>query len=34
MFRDKLAMGVKAREAGLTVPDFVPAINNDEIPAT
>ncbi len=30
-FRDKLSMSVKARDAGITVPDFVPAINNDEI---
>jgi len=30
-FRDKLAMSVKARDAGITVPDFVPAINTDEI---
>ena len=30
-FRDKLAMSVKAREAAITVPEFVPAINNDEI---
>jgi hypothetical protein len=30
-FRDKLAMSVKARDAGITVPDFVAAINNDEI---
>jgi biotin carboxylase len=30
-FRDKFAMAVKARDAGLTVPDFVAAINNDEI---
>ena len=30
-FRDKFAMAVRARDAGLTVPDFVPAINNDEI---
>jgi carbamoylphosphate synthase large subunit len=30
-FRDKFAMAVKARDAGLTVPEFVPAINNDEI---
>ena len=30
-FRDKLAMSVKARSAGIKVPDFVPAINNDEI---
>jgi biotin carboxylase len=32
-FRDKLAMSVKAREAGITVPDFVPAINHEEIRA-
>jgi len=30
-FRDKLAMSVKARAAGINVPDFVPAINADEI---
>src|SRR5262252_3627169 len=30
-FRDKYAMAVRAREAGLTVPDFVAAINGDEI---
>src|SRR5438093_8089514 len=30
-FRDKLAMSVRAREAGINVPDFVPAINNEEI---
>jgi biotin carboxylase len=30
-FRDKLAMSVKARDAGINVPDFVPAINNEEI---
>ena len=30
-FRDKFAMAVKARDAGLTVPQFVPAINNEEI---
>src|SRR5437868_1024469 len=30
-FRDKYAMAVRARDAGLTVPEFVPAINNDEI---
>src|SRR3989442_10498405 len=30
-FRDKLAMSVKARNAGIKVPDFVPATNNDEI---
>ncbi|MGZ5437251.1 MAG: ATP-grasp domain-containing protein [Pyrinomonadaceae bacterium] len=32
-FRDKYSMAVKARDAGLTVPEFVPAINNDEIAA-
>src|SRR5690348_17334698 len=30
-FRDKYAMAVAARNAGLTVPEFVPAINNDEV---
>ena len=30
-FRDKYSMAVKARDAGLTVPEFVVAINNDEI---
>lgn len=30
-FRDKYAMAVNARDAGLTVPDFVAAINNDEV---
>ncbi len=30
-FRDKLAMRVRAREAGLLVPDFTPVINYDEI---
>jgi biotin carboxylase len=30
-FRDKLAMSVKARDAGMTLPDFVPAINHDEV---
>lgn len=30
-FRDKYSMAVKARDAGLTVPEFVPAINNEEI---
>src|SRR5580765_3960293 len=30
-FRDKYAMAVRARDAGLTVPEFVPAVNNDEI---
>jgi biotin carboxylase len=31
MFRDKYAMAVRARDGGVTVPDFVPAINNEEI---
>src|SRR6266851_2694343 len=30
-FRDKLAMSVKARNAGIVVPDFAPAINDEEI---
>jgi hypothetical protein len=30
-FRDKLAMSVKARGAGINVPEFVPAINHEEI---
>ena len=30
-FRDKFAMATKARDAGLTVPDFVAAINDDEV---
>jgi carbamoylphosphate synthase large subunit len=30
-FRDKLAMSVIARRAGLNVPDLLPAINKDEI---
>lgn len=30
-FRDKYAMAVKARDAGLTVPEFVPAINNEQV---
>lgn len=30
-FRDKLAMSVKARDAGIRVPDFVAAINRHEI---
>jgi phosphoribosylamine-glycine ligase len=30
-FRDKLSMSVRARAAGIKVPDFVPAINNEEI---
>jgi biotin carboxylase len=32
-FRDKLSMSVKARDVGILVPDFAPAINNDEIGA-
>jgi carbamoylphosphate synthase large subunit len=32
-FRDKLAMSVKARDAGIRVPDFVPAINHEDINA-
>src|SRR5215831_12780875 len=32
-FRDKYAMAARARDAGLTVPEFVPAINNDQINA-
>ncbi len=31
LFRDKLAMSVKARTAGINVPDFVPLLNYDEI---
>ena len=30
-FRDKLSMSVRARDAGITVPDFVAAINNEEV---
>jgi biotin carboxylase len=30
-FRDKLAMSIRARDAGIKVPDFVPAINHEEI---
>ena len=30
-FRDKLSMSVKARNAGILLPDFVPAINHEEI---
>ena len=30
-FRDKLSMAIRAREAGIQVPDFVPAINHDDI---
>jgi biotin carboxylase len=31
LFRDKLAMRVKAQEAGITVPDFVHVLNEDEL---
>jgi biotin carboxylase len=31
VFRDKLLMAVKGRKAGITVPDFVPLINPDDI---
>jgi biotin carboxylase len=31
LFRDKLAMRVKAQTAGITVPDFVHVLNEDEI---
>src|SRR6266849_235137 len=30
-FRDKLAMSVRARDAGIVVPDFAPAINDEQI---
>lgn len=30
-FRDKMAMAVTAKAAGVTVPDFVPLINKDEV---
>ena len=30
-FRDKLSMSVKARDAGIRVPEFVPALNHEEI---
>jgi len=30
-FRDKLAMRMRAREAGILVPDFVPVLNYDEL---
>ena len=30
-FRDKLAMRMKAREAGILVPDFVPVLNHDDL---
>jgi biotin carboxylase len=31
IFRDKLAMAVHSREAGIEVPEFVPLINNHEV---
>jgi biotin carboxylase len=31
LFRDKLAMGAKAKAAGIKVPDFVPLLNHDEV---
>ena len=31
LFRDKLAMSMKAKTAGINVPDFVPLLGNDEI---
>jgi biotin carboxylase len=31
LFRDKLAMGAKAKEAGINVPDFVPLMNHNEV---
>ncbi len=31
LFRDKLAMGAKAKEAGLHVPDFVSLMNHNEV---
>ncbi|MCA1601702.1 MAG: ATP-grasp domain-containing protein, partial [Acidobacteria bacterium] len=31
LFRDKLAMGAKVKEAGINVPDFVPLVNHDEV---
>lgn len=31
LFRDKLAMGAKAKEAGINVPDFVSLLNHDEV---
>ena len=33
LFRDKGAMGAKAREAGITVPEFVPMLNYDDLRA-
>jgi hypothetical protein len=31
LFRDKLAMGVKVKEVGINVPEFVPLMNHDEV---
>lgn len=31
LFRDKVAMGAKVKEAGIKVPDFVPLMNHDEV---
>src|ERR1044071_2341259 len=31
VFRDKLLMAVRSQKAGITVPDFVPLINPDDI---
>ena len=31
LFRDKLAMAARARQAGVNVPEFVPLINHDEV---
>lgn len=31
LFRDKLAMSVKAKEAGINVPDFVSLVNHDDV---
>jgi len=31
LFRDKLVMGAKVKEAGIKVPDFVPLMNHDEV---
>lgn len=31
LFRDKLAMGAKVKEAGINVPEFVPLLNHDDI---
>jgi biotin carboxylase len=31
LFRDKLVMGAKAKEAGIKVPEFVPLLNHNEV---